>query len=729
MLSFFGLISLLVCLQKTALGLPEFQRRIPNGDRVTSPTGEEYPGVGHHRSNGGGARNSFGQDFAAAGFKWTKELCEKDSDCDGLTNGQELGDPECIWQEGDTPQFDVGITHPGIADADRSIVSAKKDEGGLCADFSFDNLPSNYVNTSFVMPDYQVPTERTTYVKYAFRLDISEDSYAVRFAPIIQHPEVVHHMLLYSCDQEPTNFKTPNTQGNMPCSNLVYAWAVGGKEQCMPENVGFDLDSSKPWYVLDVHYDNPRGLPNIQDDSGLTITSFPKSAAGNLYQAAGWFFSSAGQNRIQIPAKRSIFEIQAECSFPEIPTTGLTVFAYAMHAHQLGRKVWTEVHSRAERRSLTASCPLDCANRLFGLCHLCFSEDGCCGSQDPSLCSEDGCCSSCSACDGCEGCYPEHNECNPDGYQYSSNTYDLGCDTRFDFDLQEVRPLPEPQKIYPSDKFITHCVYNSMDRTSTTFGGDASDEEMCMGFYMYYPRIPDLHDCSSSKVQLDFGDGEHTCQIPGLEVNEESLCDGPGDLNSDLSYAGFSSLDLWLKVHIVSMQLSLGFLLPVGVLIPMSFREAFTNNSTWFKCHRMINITGLLIMLVGVAFAFQGVAGRHFTELHHIVGVAVITFALLQPLNAFFRPHHDDNQGFLSRSTWEMIHKSFGRLVIVGAWCNIFFGIKLLEDLYGTSQTTSLVFIGVQATIIGVLSIVAIYRAVTSRRISNHKYTIDQEEV
>ena len=43
-------------------------------------------------------RNAFGHDFRAAGFRWTVELCEKDSDGDGLSNGQELGDPHCTWR-------------------------------------------------------------------------------------------------------------------------------------------------------------------------------------------------------------------------------------------------------------------------------------------------------------------------------------------------------------------------------------------------------------------------------------------------------------------------------------------------------------------------------------------------------------------------------------------------------------------------------------------------------
>jgi hypothetical protein len=30
-----------------------------------------------------------------------------------LTNGEELGDPECVWMSGDIPARITGITHPG----------------------------------------------------------------------------------------------------------------------------------------------------------------------------------------------------------------------------------------------------------------------------------------------------------------------------------------------------------------------------------------------------------------------------------------------------------------------------------------------------------------------------------------------------------------------------------------------------------------------------------------
>jgi hypothetical protein len=55
-------------------------------------------------ANGGGALNTFGEDFFASDTMWTTSLCEKDSDGDGATNGEELGDPCCVWNPGDQPQ-------------------------------------------------------------------------------------------------------------------------------------------------------------------------------------------------------------------------------------------------------------------------------------------------------------------------------------------------------------------------------------------------------------------------------------------------------------------------------------------------------------------------------------------------------------------------------------------------------------------------------------------------
>jgi hypothetical protein len=92
----------------TIQALPQYIGKIPNGANV--------PGVraiGHVNPNGGGQRNEFGLAFAVNNLAWTKALCEADSDGDGATNGQELGDPCCIWKVGTVPQVDTA-THPGV---------------------------------------------------------------------------------------------------------------------------------------------------------------------------------------------------------------------------------------------------------------------------------------------------------------------------------------------------------------------------------------------------------------------------------------------------------------------------------------------------------------------------------------------------------------------------------------------------------------------------------------
>ncbi|KAK3091526.1 hypothetical protein FSP39_020508 [Pinctada imbricata] len=82
---------------------PGYRSRIPNGMNVPNPcsnTSGVWKGVGHNVEGGGGPRNVFGKAFLEAKKVWTKELCQADSDTDGKTNGEELGDPNCTWTEG-----------------------------------------------------------------------------------------------------------------------------------------------------------------------------------------------------------------------------------------------------------------------------------------------------------------------------------------------------------------------------------------------------------------------------------------------------------------------------------------------------------------------------------------------------------------------------------------------------------------------------------------------------
>jgi hypothetical protein len=71
------------------------------------------------------------------------------------------------------------------------------------------------------------------------------------------------------------------------------------------------MDSSKPWYVIDMHYDNPCGLTGMQDTSGLGITTLPKSAVATNenFQGAGWLWAGASTSSFTIPPRRNDFEV------------------------------------------------------------------------------------------------------------------------------------------------------------------------------------------------------------------------------------------------------------------------------------------------------------------------------------------------------------------------------------------------------------------------------------
>jgi hypothetical protein len=49
-------------------------------------------------------------DFDNAGKSWTKDVCEMDSDKDGATNGEELGDPCCEWKVGGKPKRNTALS-------------------------------------------------------------------------------------------------------------------------------------------------------------------------------------------------------------------------------------------------------------------------------------------------------------------------------------------------------------------------------------------------------------------------------------------------------------------------------------------------------------------------------------------------------------------------------------------------------------------------------------------
>lgn len=635
-----GVLLVLLSAIKFVSCRPDYVSRIPNGGNVKSQSGTSWLGVGHVNKDGGGARNQFGVDFQAANYRWTSDLCNKDSDCDGLSNGAELGDPNCVWYEGGPAPEGApsSVTHPGQA----NNAGVSETQLDTCSDY--DNYP--YVqnpppvdgsgkNRAFTIEtkfpsDTPVPEQKTTYLKQVFDLrtliagaegDSTKPHMGIKFEVDLSDVAVDHHLILYGCDNRYADFLndhygTPSEGESMPCSSIKYAWAVGGGPLCAPEGVGFRYDPNEPVMLLEVHlnWEEPRISPKVTS-TGLRITLIQEDDDFFTFIPAGWLWAGVSLPEVQVPAKKPNWEITAECQY-DIDPTGITVFGTINHGHLLSRKLWTEVQRDANRNG--------------------------------------------------------------------GELFDATCAMAYDFNNQELLPVHEEFKLYSDDVLITHCVYNSMAKTDVTKGGDATDEEMCINFMVYYPESPNELRClQADSEKLTGGEQvhEHNCRLKGLEPWSESVCKVLN--SSDMSLAASD----WVVAHGALMIVAWALLIPIGAAFPRWLRRLYPNDdSTWFKRHRMVQSLGAGLVVAGFFLAYNNIGGNnHFLGTHQQIGLAVFSIMVAQVLLGICRPHaaDDGEKPTKNRFYWELAHRNIGRILLCLALVNVILGILEVTSLYG----------------------------------------------
>lgn len=154
--SFIYILGLIVFTTTTVIVSREFRvSKIPNGSKFQCANCHIDPA-------GGGSRNNFGQAVETRvtvngqeNF-WDVSLAALDSDGDGKTNGQELGDPNGSWRTGQPdPGISSAVTNPG-----NPLSTEVKD---------FAVVPSSYR----LLNNYPNPFNPTT--KIAFEIPQSEN--------------------------------------------------------------------------------------------------------------------------------------------------------------------------------------------------------------------------------------------------------------------------------------------------------------------------------------------------------------------------------------------------------------------------------------------------------------------------------------------------------------------------------------------------------------------------
>ena len=407
---------LLCLLPEAGRAYPSYQARVPNGQQQA---------WGHVNPAGGGARNQFGRDFGTAGKVWTPQLCAADSDGDGLSNGLELGDPDCEWSEGQTPRYTTGIRHPGVPTGD--VQEAGYDS---CAEA---DIPANASTVRFNFTEHPVAAVETKYVCAPMRFPSDMKRWIRKFSPVLDNAEV-HHILIYKCDVPVANSSPNCLDMAASCPTIIYAWAVGASDFCLPPGLGIPVGPGFAQHmVMEIHYDNPTMKEGVFDSSGVEMSLVeddPGVDAGLLMVGEPGILSLPSSLAPAIqgvrvnPGEAShnfSTTCPSTCTSSKVPQDGLTVVATFSHAHQAGRKL----HVRR------------------------VGTDGTTGF--------------------------------------------LIKDDDFDFDLQQIVPLrpADYKKIEKGDTLTVSCTFDTTRRGDVvTVSGEASDQEMWYVFVS--PAAPGL---------------------------------------------------------------------------------------------------------------------------------------------------------------------------------------------------------------------------------------------
>jgi len=70
----------------------------------------------------------------------------------------------------------------------------------------------------------------------------------------------------------------------------------------------------------------------------------------------------------------------------------------------------------------------------------------------------------------------------------------------YDFNFQHFEFEDVPFVLYPGDRLVTHCVYDSTTKNTPTTFGIATTNEMCTAMLFYYPQIEEMSFCGFTRL-------------------------------------------------------------------------------------------------------------------------------------------------------------------------------------------------------------------------------------
>ncbi|EDV25401.1 uncharacterized protein TRIADDRAFT_55460 [Trichoplax adhaerens] len=294
-------------------------------------------------------------------------------------------------------------------------------------------LPSDYRTHEFRAPNVSIPRTHTTYWCVGLRMpELAEKNHVIRIDPIVTEGNegVVHHMVLYECDSDPK-------------------WH-GYSSDCSSRNMPIHLTGCR---------------------AGAVIASWAVGGESNIFPAHTGL-AIGGKNSPKFTVVEMHYDNpQGRSDF--IDTSGFKIFytrqlrKYDVGALTLGYGVipTMTIPERQDEWNITGYCPQMCTERalpksginVFGV----FFHTHLAG----------------------KGLYTRH-------FRNGKELPLLAQNKHYDFNYQEILYLRNEVKIFPGDSFAVTCSYKTTNRNTTTIGGEATSDEMCLTNLFYYPKLP-----------------------------------------------------------------------------------------------------------------------------------------------------------------------------------------------------------------------------------------------
>jgi hypothetical protein len=188
------------------------------------------------------------------------------------------------------------------------------------------------------------------YECYGVDINVTKDRHVIAMAPHVDNKAIVHHLLLFQTDSAVSPQPAPCNAGGSVGWRLFSGWAPGGGNVILPDAAGVRESGTTHW-VVQVHYNNSKGLAGQTDSSGFDMCSTDQLRPNDAEIMA---FGSIAFN---IPA-RSTKDVACDYTFP-IYEAERHVFSMWPHMHKLGKSMSSTIYRNNTPISLVDSPAFD----------------------------------------------------------------------------------------------------------------------------------------------------------------------------------------------------------------------------------------------------------------------------------------------------------------------------------------------------------------------------------